>query len=132
MPLLLEKWELFFKEVAPAKKDETPRFFHHDGEYKALIIQFRRPVPSTSDYEDAWLSIVEYKDESIGDLALEVRLNNKFVAIFREGPETPWFLDEDLLRKSIKKDGRVQTFRDVLNWLTHPFDEIKHEVARSE
>jgi hypothetical protein len=129
VPLLIRKWEYFFDEVEP---DEAARirFFHSTVRgHSAVIVSFPRPVYGTADAETAKLSIVEYMDAAIDDLALEVRLNDEYVATFPEGAETPWFLDRDLLEESIREEGREKTLRDILAWLIHPFDEIIREVS---
>jgi hypothetical protein len=129
VPLLIEKWEQFFDEVVP---DEAANihFYHSEaGGYAAVIVIFPRPIPGTADVRTAKLSIAEYMDNAIGDLALEVRLDDKYVATFSEGAETPWFLDRGLLEENIREEGREKTLRDILAWLIHPISEIMKEVG---
>jgi hypothetical protein len=128
VPLLVRKWEYFFDEVAP-DKDAAIRFYHSTARgYSAVIVTFPRPVYGTADTETAKLSVVEYTDAAIDDLALEVRLNDGLIAIFPEGAETPWFLDRGLLEESILEDGREKTLRDIIAWLTGPLDDIVKEL----
>ncbi len=129
VPLLVEKWEHFFDEVELDPDADIRFFFSTAGGHPAVIVTFPRPVLGTADTETAKLSIVEYMDDNIGDLALEVRLNDRYVATFREGGETPWFLDRDQLAESIYEEGRAKTLRDIIAWLIHPFDEIIREVS---
>jgi hypothetical protein len=128
VPLLVEKWEYFFDEIAP-EANALIRFYHSTaGGHSAVIVTFPRPVYGTADTETAKLSIAEYMDGAIDDLALEVRIDDKYIATFPEGAETPWFLDRDLLEESIRKQGRERTLLDIIAWMTHPFDEIRREV----
>jgi hypothetical protein len=77
----------------------------------------------------ARLKIAESWSKDLDDLALFVAIDDELVMIVAEGPETPWFLEEEL-HKNIKDWGARRTLYDICRFLTHSVDEIRREVSR--
>jgi hypothetical protein len=125
VPLLIEKWQHFFDEVEPDMSAQIRFYYSTARGHPAVIVTVQRAGTAKMTK----FSIVEYADAFIDDLALEVRMNDKYVATFSRGPRRPWFLDAESLKKRILTRGREKTLRDIIAWLTHPFDEIVKELS---
>jgi hypothetical protein len=74
------------------------------------------------------IGIYEVMDRDRNDLAVDLYVNDEFVLRAVEGPETPWFFDKEELEETIREDGEVWTYKQVLGWFTHPVDELVSEV----
>jgi hypothetical protein len=122
VPLLIENYKDFMEEIRPEEGASIRFFYRKDHrDLNALVVAF--------DWNgiERTFSVVEYYDVLIGDLALEVRLDGKLVAIFPEG-ETPWFFDADYLARMIEED-RLQTFADILGYFVWLLESLKRDLV---
>jgi hypothetical protein len=69
--------------------------------------------------------VSERLDKTFGDIVVDMYVNDKYVMSVLEGPETPWFFDEEDLRETISKHGELWTYKEVLGWFKHPLDELE-------
>jgi hypothetical protein len=69
--------------------------------------------------------VSERLDKTFGDIVVDMYVDDEYVMSVSEGPETPWFFDEEDLRETISKHGELWTYKEVLGWFKHPLDELE-------
>jgi hypothetical protein len=113
------------KRDGPAPSGVLRIFFElKEGDYAELEICVRDDVRHTLKK----IGVYEVMDRDHNDLAVDLYVDGEFVLRVAEGQETPWFFDSKDLAETIRDHGEVWTYRQVLQWFTHPVDELVSEV----
>jgi hypothetical protein len=117
------------KEGGPVPEQGTRIFFdlEKNDDLASLIVTVRN---------DRWhilkhIRLSERLDKQLGDIVVDIYVNDEYEMSVAEGPETPWFFDEEDLRDTIKAHGELWTYKEVLEWFKHVLDELEQEVSRA-
>jgi hypothetical protein len=74
------------------------------------------------------IHLSERLDKVLGDIVVDMYVNDEYELTMVEGPETPWFFDEADLKETISKHGEEWTYKEIIGWFKHPLDELEEEV----
>jgi hypothetical protein len=114
------------KEGGPAPRTGARIFFdlEKSDDLASLIVTVRNDRWHTLKH----IRLSERLDKALGDIVVDMYVNDEYEMTTVEGPETPWFFDEVDLKETISKHGEEWTYKAIIGWFKHPLDELEEEV----